>query len=681
MNKIFIRLAVFSLLITSIFAVNFLIPTTSVHAQSNCEMIETLISAGVVPPSKADAARFAAGCTTPVPPVVSTSTQPIVTIMSESIMLDYDDNRESKLDATVKFSIDNNSDDDVYFYKDWSRLNFYDQGGKTAYFNSQVNVTVSDLDLKQVEDNQGIAMWVIPAGDKVIFKVTSMVNPSQMFVGYYYASLSFLYANNSLDNSTSYNLVVPKNKTNSVVIIGETSPYITSVTDPISVGEKMIINGERLTGGMGDGHVTIFHSGGTNPMKVNSVDGSKDGKTLFFTLPNLNSNKGESWYYLVVNDPKTGESNRAGFSVTDDEPTPYITVYSSGITDWQQGLSYGVPVITSGVDAVYTRLSSVSGNRTVDSESREVNRDGKDNIVVDVPKDFPVGDAKLYVIAKGESGVTGTFPGYLKIISAAPSTIPPSVLLTGVYKGNSRPDKLNVKVGDTFQVKATVAGINSPYNISWLLPELKQFSCVDLKSLTITCTANTVTNDSKISAQVEKDKKVYNSYNQMPVIVTGSIVYATCGSANNGSFSSAPTKDLCGSGSSVSRASKLESDDKWWWSCKRNTNPAPEDTWCKADKKAADPKPDTTVIWPKCGPASEKLSASMPESGLCDIGTIGRSGSTSETPSRWYWSCIGQNNTWEDNAIWCFAPKSNSAQAEKTSFFGAVITSIADLFR
>ncbi len=707
MKNILSRIVLGTVIMMSVVIFSTFISTQSVNAQSSdCGLIELFISADVIAPDKANIAREAVGCSIPVQPIQSPLN---ITFISKSL-IGYKDGNESAA-GTFKFKAIA-SDGDVWISNDLRAAINVEKNGVIV---GKANSTVLTSNSGAFASKTG---FLVQEGSTETFTIDYVMSPLQSS-GYYRAEAIYL---------------------------------------PLDGGGEVIL----------------------------------DGSNNQFVSDHI---------YL------TG-------STTSTTTQPTITVSSYGITDWSRGLSYGVPIISYGVQSVFTRLSSVSGNRTVDSESREINRDGKDNIVVNVPKDFPLGDAKLYVIAKGESGVMGTFPGYLNIIIG--SSTQPIITVTSPnggetwargtshlikWEGNqpvptcttnnnqtictsivnprydiylqgnaycppgsaclavspltqiandiigqqynwliatsTNIDNYIIRVCDAnnsnvcdssnsyFKVVAgssnnqppVISGITAPttltvnqtgtwtvnasdpengsltYSVNWNAgPDTVIASAsANLNSgftQTTTFTHSYSTAGTYLIRFSVKDNGGLVTQTSSTVVVTPPattptkpIVYATCGSANNGSFSSAPTSNLCGSGASVARSVKLEGDTKWWWSCKRNTNPAPEDTWCKAEKKETEPKPDTTVIWPKCGSASEKVSATMPSSNLCDIGKIGKSGSTSENPSRWYWSCIGQNNTWEDNAVWCFAPKSGSAQAEKTSFFGAVITSIADLFK
>jgi len=150
--------------------------------------------------------------------------------------------------------------------------------------------------------------FVLKAGQKAEFYVIATANPLQMFAGYYSMSLNGIYA--TKNNGTEKEIFSLNSKnTNSVLIIGEKSPYISSVIpNPISSGQKMSISGQRLIGSMGMGNLYI-----DNLPSTVILDGSKDGTVLFFTLPTLTD--GYHSLYVRDNVTGTGNSNNVSFQV------------------------------------------------------------------------------------------------------------------------------------------------------------------------------------------------------------------------------------------------------------------------------------------------------------------------------------------------------------------------------
>ncbi len=67
------------------------------------------------------------------------------------------------------------------------------------------------------------------------------------------------------------------------------------------------------------------------------------------------------------------------------------------------------------------------------------------------------------------------------------------------------------------------------------------------------------------------------------------------------------------------------------------------------------PVASTKPLYPVCGTASGKSSDVLPSTNLCAKGLPGGKGSTND--NRWYWACVGENTTYTNNTIWCYAPK------------------------
>jgi len=154
-------------------------------------------------------------------------------------------------------------------------------------------------------DNGGKALFVVPPGKTLNFQLTASANPKQLFAGTYYASLAALGAVIGTDAINNYVTLYPAKaaQSNSVTIIGEVSPYISSVSPTtVSPGQTLALSGQRFS--VRD----ILYIDNTQ-MSLNSINGS--ATSLSFTVPSL-TNGGHSLY---LNDPTTGASNSIGFQV------------------------------------------------------------------------------------------------------------------------------------------------------------------------------------------------------------------------------------------------------------------------------------------------------------------------------------------------------------------------------
>ncbi len=281
--------------------------------------------------------------------VVTTETSPspsstaISSVVVDSSKLDlvYDDKKEeSSLVATFKIRIDGGKSG-INVYKYTGGVLFYDQNGKSQNLNSESYSLELNGKLDTTTDDYGQSLYSIPAGKTASFTMTAKVSPKQMFAGTYYASLKGLYVNygNTLTQST--NITVRDNKTNTKIIVGEKSPFITSISNTVRVGDKLVINGVRFNA---KNKFTINISGKSYDSKTYSV--TSDGKKIEMKVPQLAN--GTHTLYLV--DPVTGESNKFLLTVsgTNNSPSPSVTpTVTPVISDtpvlkeiWTTGMSF-----------------------------------------------------------------------------------------------------------------------------------------------------------------------------------------------------------------------------------------------------------------------------------------------------------------------------------------------------
>jgi hypothetical protein len=224
----------------------------------------------------------------------SVTTGVSMTVDSTALSLQYgSDGKESQLIANFSIGVTAPTMNDITVYGPTVTA----KDGTGRYQIQGANVFTPATSLSQTADKG----YVIPAGQTARFKVTTFFNPQVMFAGSYYASISALpYREGSQDPSY---LNAPTNQTSSVVIIGERSPYINSVTTPISPEKTMYIKGVRLNGAQ-------VHIDGVSLSNV-VITGPVDGSSLSFTLPNLTN----GWHSLQVVNSLTGASNIIKFEV------------------------------------------------------------------------------------------------------------------------------------------------------------------------------------------------------------------------------------------------------------------------------------------------------------------------------------------------------------------------------
>ena len=275
--------------------------------------IDLLISMGLIPSDKADMARaaFSTQTSTTTPPVVvvtPTQTPPVAKVTgTPTLVLTYDSSKkESQL--TVTFSATVATGNQIaYIYQNSASVPFTNQTDTSKnFYGSGILTPVSKL--SSITDQWGRTLYVLPANQTTKFTVTSSSNPKIMFAGSYTASLQYINGSYSTDvNSTGFGILVPANKTNSKTIVGELSPYITSVTQTLSVGDVMTITGSRI---IENRTMNLIYIDGNAIPKENYI-GSNVSTYISFTLPNLTVG---SHYVQVSN--ASGMSNMVYFTVS-----------------------------------------------------------------------------------------------------------------------------------------------------------------------------------------------------------------------------------------------------------------------------------------------------------------------------------------------------------------------------
>ncbi len=325
MNKYFTRglLAVF--VVASFFAFNTFVTVTPVGAaaMTTCQTIDALVASGVLTQANANTARLAAGCSTATP---TSQLMPVVSITSTpTLRLSYDSRRrESLLTANFRVSVGATTSEALLpHYPFGISLVNGTNGTQVSSTNSgQYNISAVGT-TPETRTIDGTKYYVIPKGTMTNFNVTSTAKPSELFAGSYYAKLIGAWAPNlqrqiEISNQT-------RNVSNKVTIVGETSPYITSVTTPVSVGEKMTINGQRLRG------ASVFIDNAI--LSGTPVNSPADGNSLSFILPNLTV----GYHSIHLANSTTGQSRGVNFYVSGVIPTLRLVVTPSPVTSVSLG--------------------------------------------------------------------------------------------------------------------------------------------------------------------------------------------------------------------------------------------------------------------------------------------------------------------------------------------------------
>ncbi|MFA6601816.1 MAG: hypothetical protein WCT02_03065, partial [Candidatus Paceibacterota bacterium] len=274
---------------------------------------------------------YANFCTYPLPFSVTTAnyTAPAASVIgSSTLTMKYDNRKEEEsLMGLFDININAGSEDKKITRSDafYSYLMSAD-GNRTP--SNQVRYEkqpTSPLDTDEY--------YLIPAGTNAKFTIQARFDPRILFAGKYTAMID----NILLGEGANYNwLKIPEpNKTNTLVVIGEKSPYIYSVSpNTISPDEFITIKGIRFASSIQPSPAALIETKQT-PSQINIVTftplrrtpcpadddcpkpkqyniSSPDGTTLHFA-PKLPVGT----YTLQVTHPQTGKSNFSWFAVSD----------------------------------------------------------------------------------------------------------------------------------------------------------------------------------------------------------------------------------------------------------------------------------------------------------------------------------------------------------------------------
>ncbi|HAO64529.1 TPA: hypothetical protein DCQ44_00940, partial [Candidatus Taylorbacteria bacterium] len=159
------------------------------------------------------------------------------------------------------------------------------------------------------EINSANGAYTIPAGTTRTFNLTAYFQPSMMFAGSYSVRLNSL----TLDWNGHYLYPANKAYTNNITIIGERSPYITSISSPAGVNDVVTVTGVRFNSNDSiviDG--TPFFSG-KGDLVIRST-------SMTFTPSKFHLSNGP--HAVVISDPVTGLSNSMGLILSGSNQTP-----------------------------------------------------------------------------------------------------------------------------------------------------------------------------------------------------------------------------------------------------------------------------------------------------------------------------------------------------------------------
>ncbi len=352
--------------------------------------------------------------------VITDSTQPrIISVQPRSIAIQYDkQKKESAIVASFSVVVNGGLSGGVHLYSQSNGVRFVNTVTDWSMNAYSVLVPRIPVETKYADGQQ---TFYVPAGKSVTFTVNAKINPQIMFPGKYYATLNWLSGMDLKGNYVSLN--TPTNKTNTITIVGETSPYISQNKSgyQLTPGQKVDVVGERLQ------DVKLFVDGVQQTNISLNVD--NNGTTVNFILPKTVS---FGYHNFQLGNSK-GLSNAIWFEVKNPgaptissiSPDPYV--YGSGdkLTITGSNLNIGSYVY---IDDVQVNPITVDGGN------------GNNLLFFTLPKEVPAGGHHLYVT--NEMGRSNTF-GFT--VSSS-SQIQPSITVLSPNGGGIMAGSKNISI-------------------------------------------------------------------------------------------------------------------------------------------------------------------------------------------------------------------------------------------
>jgi hypothetical protein len=237
--------------------------------------------------------------------VVRTTDATARVIGNPKLVLTYDSNKkEAQLAATFTVSVDGGTNG--VYVSSYVPISFVDSKGTNYWANSQKDAPLDPITkLDKQTDQYGQVYYKVPAHRQANFFASATVDPKQLFAGTYHASIPLLIGYNSLtDFNGSKYIPVDANTTNSVTIVGEVSPYITTISPgQVKAGDQMTISGQRLSASslLIDGvetNVTVSTASNASQFIFTVPALTAGGHTL--SLKNVNGMSNSFWFQVLA---------------------------------------------------------------------------------------------------------------------------------------------------------------------------------------------------------------------------------------------------------------------------------------------------------------------------------------------------------------------------------------------
>jgi hypothetical protein len=228
--------------------------------------------------------------------------------------------KESSLKATFNLSVNGGTTGiNIYTNNAWVSFNPKD----TKYSASASSITMSATGGDKGTDSSGQSYISIAPNQIAKVQIIATANPQVMFAGTYSASLGMLYATSYSNPRPEFGFKkeVPFNQSNYKTIIGETTPYITSILPTTAIYNQTVrIEGKRLVG------TKLMIDGVVRSDASYSV--ASDGNSSKFILPKI----ADGWHNISLY-KSIGNSNYVGIQTYQVRPSPVTLMALQSTTE------------------------------------------------------------------------------------------------------------------------------------------------------------------------------------------------------------------------------------------------------------------------------------------------------------------------------------------------------------
>jgi hypothetical protein len=270
--------------------------------------------------------------------------------------------KESSLRATFDVTVNGGSKGvKIMVGENVGSFNLF-KGANQVYVNSmRVSITALNSSTTAIyaDFDSTAGFVVVPMNSSLGFRVVGTVDPRHLFAGEYTARLVMMYARSGETFESDFKIPVVANTsrggiaiTNPKVIVGEVSPYIKSMTNPVVPGQDVDIFGQRLNA-----------FGNTGPAPKVMIDNvvidlgnsyyNNDGSASGFTAPATLANGRHS---LQTENLVTGKSNVVWFDVGDPSLKATLEIK---VTSFENSFAVGT------VDATIAQITLTARNGDV----------------------------------------------------------------------------------------------------------------------------------------------------------------------------------------------------------------------------------------------------------------------------------------------------------------------------